>query len=167
MISTDVSPEKVERRLKILDNEAKQSGYFLNPDMEFTRGLVEGLILNAERYGYESCPCRLSFGEKEEDLDIICPCDYRDDDLSEYGACFCGLYLSESLLNKNSPTPVVPERRPSLHDRNLQPVKATIPGQLPYPVFRCKVCGYLCARISPPEKCPICKADKDRFEIFI
>jgi ferredoxin-thioredoxin reductase catalytic chain len=38
---------------------------------------------------------------------------------------------------------------------------------LPYPVWRCKVCGYLCARDGPPEICPICKAKKERFERFI
>jgi rubrerythrin len=34
------------------------------------------------------------------------------------------------------------------------------------PVWRCKVCGYLCARARPPRKCPICRADQDRFERF-
>jgi ferredoxin-thioredoxin reductase catalytic chain len=34
------------------------------------------------------------------------------------------------------------------------------------PVWRCKVCGYLCARPQPPLKCPICKVDRDRFERF-
>jgi rubrerythrin len=34
------------------------------------------------------------------------------------------------------------------------------------PVWRCKVCGYLCARERPPGKCPICGADRDRFEEF-
>ena len=33
-------------------------------------------------------------------------------------------------------------------------------------VWRCKVCGYLCARKSPPEVCPICKVGKERFEPF-
>jgi len=33
-------------------------------------------------------------------------------------------------------------------------------------VWRCVVCGYLCARKSPPPVCPICKAKKDRFEEF-
>ena len=48
-----------------------------------------------------------------------------------------------------------------------------VPSQQPalrtvaLPVWRCKVCGYLCARDSPPEVCPICKAKKDRFEVFI
>jgi rubrerythrin len=35
------------------------------------------------------------------------------------------------------------------------------------PVWRCKVCGYLCARDAPPEVCPICKAKKERFEKFL
>jgi len=38
---------------------------------------------------------------------------------------------------------------------------------LSYPVWRCKVCGYICAREEPPEICPICKVKKDRFERFI
>jgi ferredoxin-thioredoxin reductase catalytic chain len=38
---------------------------------------------------------------------------------------------------------------------------------LAYPVWRCKVCGYLCAREAPPDTCPICKAKKERFEQFI
>jgi len=41
------------------------------------------------------------------------------------------------------------------------------PLSLPLPVWRCKVCGYLCARESPPELCPICKATADRFERFM
>jgi rubrerythrin len=40
-------------------------------------------------------------------------------------------------------------------------------SNLPYPVYRCKVCGYLCARDEPPEICPICKAKKERFERFM
>jgi ferredoxin-thioredoxin reductase catalytic chain len=34
------------------------------------------------------------------------------------------------------------------------------------PVWRCTVCGYLCAREGPPDTCPICKVTKDRFERF-
>lgn len=31
-------------------------------------------------------------------------------------------------------------------------------------VYRCNVCGYLCAREEPPDFCPICRAKKERFE---
>lgn len=33
-------------------------------------------------------------------------------------------------------------------------------------MWRCIVCGYLCAREKPPAVCPICKAKADRFEEF-
>ena len=45
--------------------------------------------------------------------------------------------------------------------------EAVVGIQLKYPVWRCKVCGYICARNEPPDQCPICKADKDRFERFV
>jgi ferredoxin-thioredoxin reductase catalytic subunit len=71
-----------------LNREAESGGYHLNPDPEMTRSLVEGLIANEKRYGYPSCPCRLATGDKSKDLDIICPCDYRDPDLDDYNTCY-------------------------------------------------------------------------------
>jgi ferredoxin-thioredoxin reductase catalytic subunit len=53
-----------------------------------TLDLVRGLTDNKERYGYMLCPCRLSGGSREADLDVICPCDYRDADLDEYDTCY-------------------------------------------------------------------------------
>jgi len=40
-------------------------------------------------------------------------------------------------------------------------------NSLSKPVWRCNVCGYLCARDAPPEVCPICKVSGDRFERFM
>ena len=40
-------------------------------------------------------------------------------------------------------------------------------GGFAYPVWRCRVGGYLAARDEPPEICPVCKAKKDRFELFM
>ncbi|HOT91356.1 MAG TPA: ferredoxin-thioredoxin reductase catalytic domain-containing protein, partial [Anaerolineae bacterium] len=73
-----VTPEQVEKLYQRLDREAKAGGYNLNPDKSFTLGLVESLLINEARYGYWACPCRLADGVREKDLDIICPCDYRD-----------------------------------------------------------------------------------------
>ena len=80
--------DKIDRLYKKLYDEAEQGGYHLNPDTEFTKDLVEGLLINEERYGYPSCPCRLASGIKQEDIDIICPCYYRDADVSDYGTCY-------------------------------------------------------------------------------
>jgi ferredoxin-thioredoxin reductase catalytic subunit len=71
-----------------LKRDAEQYGYHLNPDIEMTRDLVKGILVNEKRYGYGNCPCRLAAGNKVEDLDMICPCDYRDADVLEFGTCF-------------------------------------------------------------------------------
>ena len=78
----DITPDEVQILFERLKKEAEASGYHLNPDSDFTRELLRGLMVNQKRYGYGSCPCRLSEGDKWKDLDIICPCDYRDPDLS-------------------------------------------------------------------------------------
>jgi ferredoxin-thioredoxin reductase catalytic subunit len=128
---------------------------------------------NEQRYGYRACPCRLASGKKEQDLDIICPCDYRDPDLNDFGACYCALYVSDDIAKGEKPTGPVPERRPPRSQRGNAAAARTIPllpmpiAALPFPVWRCKVCGYLCARDEPPGICPICKVTKERFERFL
>ncbi len=168
-----VNESDVERVYLILKKEAEEGGYRLNPDADFTKNLVRGLLKNEQRYGYRACPCRLASGRKDNDLDIICPCDYRDPDLDDFGACYCALYVSEAIYEGKEQVAPVPERRPPRSERGKTAVTQTIPlstgpvPALPFPVWRCKVCGYLCAREQPPGICPICKAKKDRFERFM
>jgi ferredoxin-thioredoxin reductase catalytic subunit len=163
-MSGEVTKKQIDELYARLKKEAEASGYNLNPDVDFTKDLIKGLVVNNSRYGYGSCPCRLAKGEKEKDLDIICPCDYRDPDLIEYGSCYCGLYVSDEIKEGKKELVPVPERRGK--NKNREPRGSGIKG-LGYPVFRCRVCGYLCARENPPGICPICKAKSDRFEKFI
>jgi Ferredoxin-thioredoxin reductase, catalytic subunit len=60
----DVPDEAIETLYRKLLNDAGQSGYRLNPDMAFTKSLARGLLVNQGRYGYMSCPCRLSTGKR-------------------------------------------------------------------------------------------------------
>jgi ferredoxin-thioredoxin reductase catalytic chain len=160
----ELEPEEVDALYAKLAREAKAGGYNLNPDGEFTRALVEGLLTNLSRYGYMACPCRRAAGEREEDLDVICPCDYRDADLAEHGACYCALYVSQDVVDGKAEAGAIPERRPAKREERPQfRAPAAGPGAK---VWRCRVCGYLCARETPPEVCPICKAAADRFEPF-
>ncbi len=155
-----------------LKSEVEKRGYHLNPDTEFTKDLLKGLLINQSRYGYQNCPCRLSTGKKEEDLDIICPCDYRDPDLTEFDACYCGLYVSKKIISGQTKLKAIPERRPKPEERQKmklekqnQTMKKEVQQKLP--IWRCQVCGYLCARDSPPETCPICGVSHERFEQFM
>ena len=169
-----VDEREVELVHQKMKSEADDGGYRFNPDAEFTRNLVRGLLRNEQRYGYRSCPCRLAGGKKEDDLDIICPCDYRDADVAEYGACYCALYVSDAIARgTNIQAAPVPERRPPRSQRLPEAAVKNVSvgplagSALPFPVWRCRVCGYLCARENPPDLCPICKAKKERFERFL
>lgn len=169
-----ISIEKVRQRAEA---DAKTYGYFLNPDPDFLQDLLEGLKRNEERYGYPSCPCRLASGNFEFDRDIICPCDYRDPDVAEYGTCYCALYVRRDLYEGKKPILPVPERRPKekqdraylVADTTERKEKAeesvAVKPQLIVrkKMWYCKQCGYVVFREDPPYVCPICKAKREMF----
>jgi ferredoxin-thioredoxin reductase catalytic chain len=172
MNSEERFPDEVLKTYERLKKEAEEAGYHLNPDKNFALRLVQGLLENERRYGYWCCPCRLAFGTKDKDVDVVCPCYYRDSDLEEFGACYCALYVSDEWIEGKKKHGSIPERRPARFMRDgysetPSPLSSLSPSSLPLPVWRCKVCGYLCARPEPPGKCPVCKAGKDRFERFM
>jgi ferredoxin-thioredoxin reductase catalytic chain len=169
-MAAEPTQEQVDKLYRRLKSEAEAGGYHLHPDINFTKDLVKGLLVNEARYGYWNCPCRRTSGIKAEDLDIICPCDYRDPDLGDYGACYCALYVSAAIAAGQAEAKPIPERRPTKEVRQKMKEEAEqkkIETELSQPVWRCKVCGYLCAREHPPEVCPICKVSKERFERFM
>ncbi|MEH0019177.1 MAG: ferredoxin-thioredoxin reductase catalytic domain-containing protein [Desulfobacter sp.] len=102
----------VEKLYAALKKSQEAKGIYFNKDKELVFELLEALILNKDRYGYMACPCRLACGDREHDKDIVCPCVYRAPDLEEFGACFCGLYISTALHNNEIDSQYVPERRP-------------------------------------------------------
>ena len=190
---SEFSQEEIDNHYQKLLKEAKEGGYFLNPDIAFTKELAHSLLMTTARYGYPSCPCRLADGVKEEDLDIICPCDYRDQDINDFGSCFCALYVSKEVVEGIKNAGSIPERRPVKREERNQFKRqgrqnvdgllnkavnnadgllknegaGNLKSELPYPVWRCTVCGYLAARGEPPNVCPVCKVPKERFERFI
>ena len=100
--------EKLYETLKKLQ---ESKGYYFNKDRGRTFDLLEGLLINKERYGYMACPCRLASGVREEDRDIICPCVYREPDVKEFGSCYCNLYVTKEWNEEKIPHVYVPERR--------------------------------------------------------
>jgi ferredoxin-thioredoxin reductase catalytic chain len=166
----EVTGAEIEELYQRLKKDAESYGYHLHPDLEFTKEFVKGLLVNEKRYGYRNCPCRLASGDAATDLDMVCPCDYRDSDLTDYGCCFCGLYVAAAVADGKKTIGSIPDRRPVGGKKTTMEIKPTDKSELkalPLPVWRCKVCGYLCARDDPPEVCPICKAKQERFERFI
>ncbi len=105
-----ITLEQVRRRA---EDDARSRGYSLNYEESFLVDLLQGLRTNEERFGYPSCPCRMASGNFELDRDIICPCDYRDPDVLEHGACYCALFVRNEIAKDHLPISPVPERRPS------------------------------------------------------
>ncbi|TRO47161.1 ferredoxin:glutaredoxin reductase [Candidatus Bathyarchaeota archaeon] len=171
---TEITLETVRKRAEA---DAGTYGYYLNPNPKFLQSLFEGLKRNEERYGYPSCPCRLASGKFEIDRDIICPCDYRDPDVAEFGACYCALYVRKDLYEGKTEIKPVPERRPLEKQSKAYNVATTAPESKPAPTAKeddkalaskpklwyCKQCGYVAFRDEPPYTCPICKAKKEMF----
>ena len=170
-----ITLEKVRQRA---ESDAKTYGYHINPDPDFLKDLLEGLKQNEERYGYPSCPCRLASGKFDFDRDIICPCDYRDPDVAEYGACYCALYVRKDLFEGKTPILPVPERRPiekqvRAYGKAVETLGAEKPSEaapviskapeVKLKLWYCKQCGYVVFREDPPYICPICKAKKEMF----
>jgi len=158
-------------------SDARSRGYYLNSDEDFLRDLLEGLRKNEERYGYPSCPCRLASGKFDLDRDIVCPCDYRDPDVEEFGTCYCGLYVRRDVFEGKMQVKSIPERRPlekqmraysvSAESPSTQPtvtaaVKAE-PEKIKPRLWYCRQCGYVVFREEPPFICPICKAKREFF----
>ncbi len=101
-----------EQLFEQLKKIQEPKGYFFNKDRALIMDLLESLLVNKDRYGYMSCPCRLASGDREKDKDIICPCEYREPDVAEYGSCYCALYVSRAWNDGKMPHEYVPERRP-------------------------------------------------------
>ena len=102
----------VEQLYDSLKKVQEPKGYYFNRDKERVFDLLEALLVNKDRYGYMSCPCRLASEDRDKDKDIICPCVYREPDIKEYGSCYCNLYVSKEWNENKIPHKHVPERRP-------------------------------------------------------
>jgi ferredoxin-thioredoxin reductase catalytic subunit len=103
---------EIEKLYEMLKKIQEPKGYLFSTHKEKVLELLEGLIANRTRYGYMSCPCRLASGKRDKDRDIICPCEYREDDVREYGSCYCNLYVSREWNDGTIEHIFIPERRP-------------------------------------------------------
>jgi len=102
----------IEELYEFLKKSQEPKGHYFNRDKPRVFELLDGLLVNRQRYGYMACPCRLAANDRQWDRDIICPCAYSAPDIAEYGSCYCGLYVSREWNEDKIPHAYVPERRP-------------------------------------------------------
>jgi ferredoxin-thioredoxin reductase catalytic subunit len=59
-----------------------------------SKGVLENLANKGQRY----CPCRITTGDRQRDLGLICPCNFpKQPTYKETGECWCGLFVKRDV----------------------------------------------------------------------
>jgi ferredoxin-thioredoxin reductase catalytic chain len=82
--------------VRAIEKFTEGNEFRINPNQEKVELLLEGIFTNEGGHGLKYCPCRLATKDFEEDLKIVCPCNFlihetykgKDD-----GECWCGLFI--------------------------------------------------------------------------
>lgn len=85
-----------EKFRKAIEVFAEKNEFQVNPSLEKANMLIDGVLSCDDNHGMKYCPCRLIAKDFDEDLKLICPCNflihetYKD---KEDGECWCGLFV--------------------------------------------------------------------------
>ncbi|MFH1237057.1 MAG: ferredoxin-thioredoxin reductase catalytic domain-containing protein [Candidatus Aenigmatarchaeota archaeon] len=85
---------ELENMITLWNKFADKKDFALNPDKNHVGLIFKGLRVNEKKYGIKLCPCRLRDGTKDGDLKLICPCNFKAQDIwADEGRCWCGLFM--------------------------------------------------------------------------
>jgi ferredoxin-thioredoxin reductase catalytic subunit len=85
-----------DRFRQVIEEFAEKNEFQVNPNAEKVHMLIEGVFSCDANHGMKYCPCRLIAKDFEDDLKLVCPCNflihetYKD---KEDGECWCGLFV--------------------------------------------------------------------------
>jgi len=75
---------------------AEKNEFEVNPDEAKVATLLDGVEENEKNHGFKYCPCRLQTKDFNEDLKLVCPCNFIIHETykgKEDGECWCGLFV--------------------------------------------------------------------------
>jgi len=87
--------DKVDFR-KAIEKSSEGNQFQVNSDKKRVETLLEGIFNCEKNHGMKYCPCRLITKNFEDDLKLVCPCNFRIHETykdKEDGECFCGLFI--------------------------------------------------------------------------
>lgn len=76
---------------------AKQKNYALNPSWMMSTNLEIWLSELEATFGKRYCPCFEPSDNAELNKKMLCPCEFIEDEIKEYGTCHCALFGSADL----------------------------------------------------------------------
>lgn len=93
ILNTEMDKDTFTRAIEAF---TENNDFQVNPDKEKVGTLLEGIFNNEKNHGLKYCPCRLIAKERDEDLKLICPCNFLIHETykeKEDGECWCGLFV--------------------------------------------------------------------------
>ncbi|MBN2067206.1 MAG: ferredoxin:thioredoxin reductase [Candidatus Diapherotrites archaeon] len=83
-----------KKLIAVWEKFAEKNDFKLNPNIEIVEMVAEGALNNEKNHGMKYCPCRVSSGDFEKDLLLVCPCNFRiQKTWAEKGECWCSLFV--------------------------------------------------------------------------
>lgn len=84
--------ESAKKQQSWLEKYSKQKNYALNPSWMMLTNLKSNLCEMEATFGKRYCPCFEPSGDEVLDKKMMCPCEFIDDEIAEYGTCHCALF---------------------------------------------------------------------------
>jgi ferredoxin-thioredoxin reductase catalytic subunit len=81
---------------KAIEAFADNNEFRINPNEKKVNLLFDGIFENEQNHGLKYCPCRLKSKDFQEDMKIICPCNFLVHETykgKDRGECWCGLFV--------------------------------------------------------------------------
>lgn len=84
--------ESAKKQQRWLEKYCEQKNYALNPSWMMATSLKSNLCEMEETFGKRYCPCFEPSGDAALDKKMMCPCEFIEDEIAEYGTCHCALF---------------------------------------------------------------------------
>lgn len=84
--------ESAKKQQRWLEKYCEQKNYALNPSWMMLTNLKSNLCEMEATFGKRYCPCFEPSGDEALDKKMMCPCEFIDDEIAEYGTCHCALF---------------------------------------------------------------------------
>jgi ferredoxin-thioredoxin reductase catalytic subunit len=93
--------ESAKKQQRWLEKYCEQKNYTLNPSWMMLTNLKSNLCEMEATFGKRYCPCFEPSGDEVLDKKMMCPCEFIDDEIAEYGTCHCALFGPADLSKTN------------------------------------------------------------------
>jgi len=88
---------EVKKQTKWMEKYINKNQYALNPSWMMSTNLKIWLSEMEATFGKRYCPCFEPSSDDTLNKKMLCPCEFVEDEIKEYGTCHCALFGKEDL----------------------------------------------------------------------